>query len=101
MGPNIVSWCSNKQWVITRSTTKSEFPAIAHVTTEISWLQQILRELRLLHPSPPTLWCDNLGATFLAANPVMHSRMKHVDINFHYVRDKVVNCQTSCATYLY
>jgi hypothetical protein len=37
----------------------------------------------------PTLWCDSLGATFLAANPMFHARMKHIEIDFHFVREKV------------
>ncbi|XP_078439867.1 uncharacterized protein LOC144710079 [Wolffia australiana] len=46
-------------------------------------------ELRLPFQSPPTLWCDNLGATYLAKNPVFHAHMKHVEIDFHFVREQV------------
>ncbi|XP_057977789.1 uncharacterized protein LOC131164539 isoform X2 [Malania oleifera] len=40
-------------------------------------------------PSRSTLWCDNLGATYLCANPVFHSKTKHMDIDYHFVRDRV------------
>ena len=43
--------------------------------------------------SPPTIWCDNLGATYLAANPVFHARTKHVEFDLHFVREKVSNRQ--------
>jgi hypothetical protein len=40
-------------------------------------------------PRPPSLWCDNIGATYLTANPVFHRRMKHVEVDYHFARERV------------
>jgi histone deacetylase 1/2 len=59
-------------------------------TAEATWIQSVLRELGVHQPPrPPVLWCDNLGATYLSANPVFHARTKHIEIDFHFVREKV------------
>jgi histone deacetylase 1/2 len=53
------------------------------------WIQQLLTELQVLHSPVARLWCDNIGATYLSANPVFHARMKHIEIDFHFVRERV------------
>jgi Reverse transcriptase (RNA-dependent DNA polymerase) len=87
-GNNLVSWCSKKQSTVARSTTEAEYRAIAMVTAEVTWLQSLIHELGFDVPSP-VLWCDNLGATFLAANLIFHARTKHIELDFHFMREKV------------
>ena len=62
---------------------------MADATAEVIWIQVLLRELGISLSRPPSLWCDNIGATYLTANPVFHRRMKHVDVDYHFVRERV------------
>nr|KYP46801.1 Copia protein [Cajanus cajan] len=89
LGGNLISWCSKKQKVVSRSSTEVEFQSLAATTAELLWLQSLLSELRI--PTIiPKIYCDNLGAVLLAANPVMHSRTKHFELDLYFVRDKVI-----------
>lgn len=58
-------------------------------TTEVHWLTSLLSELGFQSVTTPTIYYDNLSATSYSANPVFHSRMKHLALDFHFVREKV------------
>jgi hypothetical protein len=91
LGPCLVSWCAKKQPVVARSSTEAEYRALATVTTEVYWLRMLLKDLRISLSIPPTIWCDNIGALALASNPVYHARTKYVEVDYHFIREKVVN----------
>ncbi|KAK0605174.1 hypothetical protein LWI29_023729 [Acer saccharum] len=93
LGSNAISWCSRKQRSIARSSTEAEYRAVATTASEVIWLSSLLKELLIPAPSPPVIYCDNIGATYLCSNPVFHSRMKHIAIDFHFVREKVQSNQ--------
>jgi hypothetical protein len=51
----------------------------------------LFKELRIVLSAPPVLWCDNISALALASNPVFHARTKHIEVDYHFVREKVLN----------
>lgn len=91
LGQNLLGWTSRKQPTVVRSSTESEFRAIADVCVELLWLRHLLTELGALLVRPPHVWCDNLGAVFLASNPVFHARTRHVEVDYHFVRSHVLH----------
>jgi hypothetical protein len=64
---------------------------MAITTAEISWLRMLLKELHIVLHTPPQLWCDNLGAIALASNPIYHARTKHIEVNYHFIREKILH----------
>jgi hypothetical protein len=74
---------------LSRSSTDAEYKALANGTAEVVWIQSVLKELGVHQTRPPVLWCDNLGATYLSENSVFHAQTKHIEIDFHFVREKV------------
>lgn len=90
-GGNLVSWSARKQATVSRSSTEAEYKALANATAEIIWVQNMLTELGIRHSPAASLWCDNLGATYLSANPIFHARTKHIEIDYHFVRERVAN----------
>ena len=89
LGSNLVSWSAQKQGTVSRSSTESEYKALANATAEVMWIQTLLRELNISSPRAAKLWCDNLGAKYLTANPVFHARTKHIEVDYHFVRERV------------
>ncbi|XP_013617835.1 PREDICTED: uncharacterized mitochondrial protein AtMg00810-like [Brassica oleracea var. oleracea] len=77
LGINPISWSSKKQNGGACSSTEAEYRAVANITSEMNWITSLLTELGYKPPAVPVVYCDNIGATYLCANPVFHSRMKH------------------------
>jgi hypothetical protein len=64
---------------------------LANATTELIWVEALLTELGVPLRVKPVLWCDNIGATYLSVNPVFHAHTRHIEIDFHFVRERVAD----------
>jgi hypothetical protein len=89
VGSGVVAWSSKLQPIVTLSTTEAEFVAAVAAGKEICWMQQLLGEIGYMSPAPSTLFIDNQSAISVAKNPEHHGRMKHLDLAFYWLRDKV------------
>ncbi|KAK0570922.1 hypothetical protein LWI29_008499 [Acer saccharum] len=89
LGRNPISWSSKKQHTIARSSTEAEYRTVASTAAKLNWVCFLLTDLGLTLPIVPIIYCDNVEATQLCSNPIFHSRMKHVAIDFHFIRDQV------------
>jgi hypothetical protein len=85
----LISWSAQKQVTVSPSSTEAEYKSLANATTEVIWVQTIMKELGIPHVRVPCLWCDNIGATYMTSNPVFHARTKHIEIDYHFVRERV------------
>jgi hypothetical protein len=54
------------------------------------WVQTLLKEIGIQVPATAKLWCDNLGAKYLSSNPVFHAGTKHIEVDYHFVRERVL-----------
>jgi hypothetical protein len=93
LGKNLISWCTKKQPTVSRSSTEAEYRSLALCSQEVMWLEHLLKELGVFPKQKSILWCDNIGATFLASNPQFHARTKYIEIDYHFVRERVQSNQ--------
>ena len=87
--PNLVSWSARKQATVSRSSTEAEYKALADATAEIMWIQTLLQEIGVHAPRIAKIWCDNIGAKYLSANLVFHAHTKHIEVEYHFVQERV------------
>ena len=99
VGGNLVTWRSKKQNVVARSSAEAEFRAVAHGICEVMWIKRILEELKFTFSTPLKVYCDNKTAISIAHNPVLHDRTKHIEVDKHFIKEKL-NTGIICMTYL-
>ncbi|KAI0519346.1 hypothetical protein KFK09_006790 [Dendrobium nobile] len=85
LGDTLISWTVKKKQIVARSSTESEYHALAALTSDLIWLQRLLSDFDIPQTNPTDMFCDNTFAIALANNPVFHARSKHIEIDF--IRD--------------
>ncbi len=101
VGNGAISWNSKRQPTIALSTTEAEYMATSQCTKEALWLRKLLDDVGYVQDNATLILSDNQGSISLAKNPIHHSRTKHIDIQHHFIREKLENGEIElkyCAT---
>jgi hypothetical protein len=86
---NLVSWSSKHQNVVSCSSAEAEYWAVTNGVAEACWLWQLLQELHAPLMKNTLGYCDNVSAVYLSTNPIQHRRTKNVEIDLHFMRERV------------
>ncbi|PON63976.1 hypothetical protein PanWU01x14_127430 [Parasponia andersonii] len=97
---NLVTWRSKKQFVVARNSAEAEFRAIAQDVCELLWLKMPLKELGVEIVQPMKLYCNNKAVVSISYNPVFHDRIKHVEVDKHFIKEKI-EAGEICMVYLF
>ena len=87
----VVSYCSRRQKCVARSTMESEYIAASEGASEAVFLRRLLSQIGVEQSSPTPFYCDNQAAISLVHNPEHHSRAKHIDVRYHFIREQQAN----------
>ncbi|KAK4353179.1 hypothetical protein RND71_028697 [Anisodus tanguticus] len=93
LGNNLVSWSAKRQSTLSRSSAEVEYRGVANVVLQSCWLCNLVLELHCPIHKATLVYCDNVSAIYLSGNPVQHQRTKHIEMNIHFVREKVARDQ--------
>lgn len=93
LGDNLISWSSKRQSILSRSSVEAKYRGVANVVSESCWICNLLIELHFPIPQATLMYCDNVSAIYFSSNPVQHQRIKHIEIEIHFIQEKVVRGQ--------
>ena len=91
LGDSLVAWISKKQGSISLSTIEVEYIVVATCCTQILWMIQTLVDLKVNYTIPIIIHCYNTNAISISKNHVLHSKTKHIQIKYHFLKEKVTN----------
>jgi len=89
IGNSLVSWKAKKQTTVSKSSAEAEYRSLASTVSELVWLLGMLKEVGVEVQLPIQVYSDSKAAIQIAANPVYHERTKHIEIDCHFIRERI------------
>ncbi|GJT73409.1 ribonuclease H-like domain-containing protein [Tanacetum coccineum] len=89
LGDNLLSWSSKRQHTLSCSSAEAKYRGVVNVVAETAWIRNLLRELQAPLFTATLVYCDNVSVVYMSANPIQHQCTKHIEIDIHFVQDKV------------
>ena len=89
LGDGLVTWTSKKQNYISQSTVEVEYVASALNCSTIVWIKKMIKDFGIQIDYPIVIHCDNTSTINMSKNPMMHAKTKHIEIKYHFLREKV------------
>ncbi|KAK4364549.1 hypothetical protein RND71_015907 [Anisodus tanguticus] len=93
LGNNLVSRSAKRQSTLSRSSAEAKYQGVANVVSESCWLRNLLLELHCPIQKATLVYCDNISTGYLSGNPVQYQRTKHIEMDIHFVREKIARGQ--------
>ena len=89
LGGALVSWSSKRQPTVSCSSAEAEYRVVANAVADCVWLRQLLDDLGSPPSKATVVFCDNILVVYMSTNPVHHRRTKHIELDIHFVHEKV------------
>ncbi|GKC17160.1 hypothetical protein Tco_1013942 [Tanacetum coccineum] len=89
LGGKLVCWSAKKQSSVAMSSAKAKYVVAARCCAQVLWIKSQPADYDILYDKVP-IFCDNTSAISISNNPVLHSRTKHIDIRYHFIRDHIL-----------
>ncbi|MCO5611850.1 hypothetical protein L7F22_066109 [Adiantum nelumboides] len=90
-GSGVISWISKKQPTVALSSIEAEYKPACFTSCEALWLRRLLGDMGAVQEQPTMLLCDNQSCMAIARNPVFHARTKHIEVQYHFVRELILD----------
>ncbi|MCO5595705.1 hypothetical protein L7F22_049751 [Adiantum nelumboides] len=97
LGTSCISCLSKEQPTVATSSGEDEYKAVFIATIECVWLRCLMADLGVRQDTANTIYTDNQSALAVARNIVFHARTKHIEVHYHYVRERLSAGEISLA----